>query len=100
MRFRRHLNLLFALLLPFLLPDCAHTQDATTPTQQRAAATTAQGRVYVRAARMFDPASGRITADAVVVVEGERIAQVGAGVAVPRGARIYDLGDVTLLPGL
>jgi imidazolonepropionase-like amidohydrolase len=101
MRFRRHFNLLFALLLPFLLPDCTNTQNASAPTRQRPAATpTTQGRVYVRAARMFDPASGRVIADAVVALDGERVAQVGAGLSVPQGARVYDLGDVTLLPGL
>ncbi|HKG13323.1 MAG TPA: amidohydrolase family protein [Pyrinomonadaceae bacterium] len=101
MRFRRHLNILLALLLPFLLPNCARTQDASATTQRRdAAATTTQTRVYVRAARMFDSNAGRVVADAVVVIEGERVAQVGAGLQIPQGARVYDLGDVTLLPGL
>jgi imidazolonepropionase-like amidohydrolase len=101
MRFRRHFNLLLALLLPFLLPDCANTQNASAPTQQRTATTsTTPGRVYVRAARMFDANAGRVIADAVVVLEGERITQVGAGLSIPQGARVYDLGDVTLLPGL
>ncbi|HYY99042.1 MAG TPA: amidohydrolase family protein, partial [Pyrinomonadaceae bacterium] len=57
-------------------------------------------RVYVRAARMFDPEGGRVLTDAVVAVEGGRVAQVGAALAIPQGARVYDLGDVTLLPGL
>lgn len=101
MRLRRNFILLLALLLPFLLPDCARTQNSTTSSQQHTAATPAtQGRVYVRAARMFDPESGRVTPNVVVVIEGERIAQVGASLAVPQGARVYDLGDVTLLPGL
>jgi imidazolonepropionase-like amidohydrolase len=101
MQFRRHFNLLLALLLPFLLPDCANTQNASAPPQQRAATTsTTQGRVYVRAARMFDANAGRVIADAVVVLEGERVAQVGAGISIPKDARVYDLGDVTLLPGL
>ena len=100
MRVARHLKLLLpALLLAFLLPNCARTQDAAAPTQQHATTTT-RGRVYVRAARMFDPNAGRVVADAVVVVEGERVAQVGAGIQIPQGARVYDLGDVTLLPGL
>ena len=99
MHVRRHFNLLLALLLPFLLPNCAHTQDASAPSP-KTVAQAAGGRVYVRAARMFDPASGHVVSDAVVVVEGERVAQVGAALAVPQGARVYDLGDVTLLPGL
>src|ERR1051325_5056803 len=97
---RRHFSLLLSLLLPFILPNCAHTQDAAPPAQQRNATTTNNGRVYVRAARMFDASAGRVTTDAVVVVEGERIVQVGANLSIPQGARVYDLGDVTLLPGL
>lgn len=54
----------------------------------------------IRAARLFDGKSDRIVSPAVVVVSGNRIAAVGAGAAVPAGAEILDLGDVTLLPGL
>ena len=57
----------------------------------------AQTRV-VRADRMLDVASGRIVLNAVVVVEGNRIARVGG--AVPPDAEVIDLGDVTLVPGL
>lgn len=98
MRLRRRFNILLALLVLFLTPNCARTQDAAAPTRQHA--TTTQGRVYVRAARMFDPNAGRVLAGAVVVVEGERVAQVGTGIQIPQGGRVYDLGDVTLLPGL
>ncbi len=57
----------------------------------------AQTRV-VRADRMLDVASGRIVPNAVVVVEGDRIARVGG--AVPPDAEVIDLGNVTLVPGL
>src|SRR5439155_20605647 len=33
-------------------------------------------------------------------VEAERIKEVGAGLAVPEGARVVDLGRATCLPGL
>jgi imidazolonepropionase-like amidohydrolase len=59
---------------------------------------TAAQTTVVRAERMLNVASGRIVADAVVVVEGDRIARVGGGV--PQGAEVIDLGDVTLVPGL
>src|SRR3712207_3626267 len=94
----RQLNLLLSLLLLLLTPGCARTQHA--PARQGAATTPDGALVYVRAARMFDPNSGRVVADAVVVIEGERVAQAGAAIQIPRGARVYDLGDVTLLPGL
>jgi imidazolonepropionase-like amidohydrolase len=35
-----------------------------------------------------------------VLVEGDRIAEVGSGVKRPAGAEVIDLGDRTLLPGL
>jgi imidazolonepropionase-like amidohydrolase len=55
--------------------------------------------VVVRAARMLDVESGRMLADAVVVVEGEWIAAVNPA-ELPEGAEVIDLGDRTLLPGL
>ena len=42
-----------------------------------------------------------VTADAVVVVDGDRITSVGTGnAAVPRGARVIDLRKYTGIPGL
>ena len=72
--------LLAALLFPVALP----AQDTTL--------------VAIRAARMLDVTSGRIMANALVLVHGERIVAVSPA-TVPAGARTLDLGDVTLLPG-
>lgn len=58
-----------------------------------------EGPVVVRAARLLDVEGGAIVSDAVVVVEGDRIASVNPD-ALPPGAETIDLGDVTLLPGL
>jgi imidazolonepropionase-like amidohydrolase len=54
----------------------------------------------IKAARLFDGRSDHWVRDGVVVVAGGKIQAVGAGVAVPAGAQVLDLGDVTLLPGL
>lgn len=58
--------------------------------------------VALRAARMIEVRSGSVVRDAVVVVEGERILAAGSrgSVVVPPGARVIELGDRTLLPGL
>src|SRR5256714_8454232 len=56
--------------------------------------------VAIRAARMFDARSGRMLANPVIVVRGERIAEAGAGVKVPAGATVIDLGSATVLPGM
>lgn len=61
----------------------------------------ASGPVTVlRAARMLDVRSGRLIAEAVVVIQGETIKAAGSGLALPKGARVIDLGEATLLPGL
>lgn len=55
----------------------------------------------IRAGRLI-VGDGRVIDRPVVVVQGELITAVGraGSVAVPKGARIIDLGDRTLLPGL
>jgi len=54
----------------------------------------------VKAAAMLDVVAGRIVENPVVLIEGEKITAVGPGLAIPRGAEVFDLGDVTILPGL
>jgi imidazolonepropionase-like amidohydrolase len=56
--------------------------------------------VVVRAARLFDGRSDRLVSPGVVVVQGNRILATGPSAAIPSGARVIDLGDATLLPGL
>jgi imidazolonepropionase-like amidohydrolase len=61
----------------------------------------AQGKevVALKAQRMFDGKSGKLVADAVVLVQGGRISAAGSKLAVPAGARVIDLGDATIVPG-
>ena len=56
----------------------------------------------VRAARLFDPKSGQMMSNQVVLIQGERITQVGpaASMSIPAGARVIDLSRATVLPGL
>jgi len=63
-------------------------------------ATPAGRRVAIRAAHLVDPASGQRTDDVVVLVDGDRVAQVGSRLPIPAGADTIDLGPATLLPGL
>jgi len=65
------------------------------------AAASAQPRSLVlHAARLVDVESGKTLAPGEVLVEGERIVEVGAAVRHPQGAETIDLGNRTLLPGL
>src|SRR6202521_2614145 len=62
--------------------------------------TEAAHSIVLHAARLLDIESGRILRPGEVLVQGERIAEVGTKVTRPAGAEIIDLGDSTLLPGL
>lgn len=55
--------------------------------------------VVLRAATVLDGRGGAMTS-VDIVVQGGRIVRVGPRGAVPAGARIVDLGDRTVLPGL
>ncbi len=59
-----------------------------------------QETVVLHAARMLDVAAGKIVSPGEVLVKGERIAAAGTTVEHPAGARVIDLGDVTLMPGM
>jgi imidazolonepropionase-like amidohydrolase len=54
----------------------------------------------VLAERLIDGTGAAPVEDVVVLIRGERIEAVGSGLAIPDGAEVIDLGDVTLLPGL
>ncbi|TBU94008.1 metal-dependent hydrolase family protein [Phytopseudomonas dryadis] len=56
--------------------------------------------IAVKAARLIDVHSGKWIEAPVVLIEGERIKAVGSRLAVPDGARLIDLGERSLLPGL
>ena len=54
----------------------------------------------IKAGRLLDGRGGEPVAPAMVRIVGEKIAEVGGNLAVPPGAKVIDLGDATLLPGL
>jgi imidazolonepropionase-like amidohydrolase len=56
--------------------------------------------VVLHAARLLDIETGQLLSPGEVLVQGERIAEVGSAVTHPTGAEMIDLGDSTLLPGL
>jgi imidazolonepropionase-like amidohydrolase len=68
----------------------APTRFVTPPTQV----------IAIRAGRLFDSRTGTLAANQVIVVRGDRISDVGAGVAVPAGAQLIDLSTATVLPGM
>jgi len=68
----------------------APTRFLTPPTQV----------IAIRAGRMFDSRAGTLLNNQVIVVRGDRIADVGSGVAIPPDARVIDLSSATVLPGM
>jgi imidazolonepropionase-like amidohydrolase len=56
--------------------------------------------IVLHAARLLDVKNGKMVKPGEVLVQGERIVEVGSTVKRPAGAEIMDLGDRTLLPGL
>ena len=61
-----------------------------------------QKAVVIHAGQLFDGKSDRLLSNQVIVIQGERIAEVGpaGSVKVPAGAEDIDLGTAAVLPGL
>jgi imidazolonepropionase-like amidohydrolase len=53
----------------------------------------------IRAGRLIDPETGTAAANQVILVEGDRIREVGSTVAIPQNAAVIDLSRLTLVPG-
>lgn len=60
----------------------------------------APAAIVLKPAAVLDTRSGQLTRGATVLVRGDRIEAVGASVTPPAGARVIELGGLTLLPGL
>jgi imidazolonepropionase-like amidohydrolase len=54
----------------------------------------------IRCGRLLNPVDGRLIANAVIIVRGDKIDAVGPDVRVPDGAKVIDLSNYTVLPGL
>lgn len=80
----------FGLVLSLFV--CAASLAQSTPAQTPT--------IVLHAARLLEIESGRIVAPGEVLVQGDRIVEVGASVKHPAGAQILDLGSTTLMPGL
>jgi imidazolonepropionase-like amidohydrolase len=84
--------LVLAVLISSTLASPAHAQQSQqTPPP-----------ILVKASRLLDPRTGNVLSPASVLIEGDKIKQVGSAsqIGVPAGAKIIDLGNATLLPGL
>jgi len=63
------------------------------------AAYAADQTIVLKAARLFDGKANTLVQNGVVIVQGDKIVDVGANLPAPEGAQVIDLGDSTLSPG-
>jgi imidazolonepropionase-like amidohydrolase len=56
--------------------------------------------VAIKAGRLIDPETGTAALRQIILIEGERIREVGPAVTIPAGATVIDLSTLTVLPGL
>jgi len=74
--------------------------DAVARTAARLTHTPAGGGIVITNARLFDPASMTTTPGTTIVIRGNRIESVGAGIAAPEGLERIDAQGRTVIPGL
>ncbi|MGA8088466.1 MAG: amidohydrolase family protein [Terracidiphilus sp.] len=82
-----HLRCLAASLLFAVVPVVVNAQQASAP-------------IVLHAARLLQVDTGAIVQPGEILVEGNLIRAVGTSVEHPTGAKIIDLGNTTLMPGL
>lgn len=54
----------------------------------------------IKCGRLVDVIKGQVVDDAVILIKGSDIISVGPNLPIPQGARVIDLGNATVLPGL
>jgi imidazolonepropionase-like amidohydrolase len=64
----------------------------------------AKESILIKAGKLIDVRNGRVLLNQAILIEGERIKEVGAAATVsahaPQNARVIDLSNATVLPGL
>ena len=53
----------------------------------------------MRAGRLVDPETGTTATNQIILVEGERIKEIGPNVIIPPGTDVIDLSRLTIVPG-
>jgi len=54
----------------------------------------------IKAGKIVDPATGTVTTDQIILVEGTDIKAVGSNVQIPAGAKVIDLSKQVVMPGM
>jgi len=56
--------------------------------------------IAIRAGNLIDPATGNVTRNQIILVQGGKISAVGAGLTIPADAQVVDLSNEWVMPGL
>ena len=80
-----------AVLVAILALSSARVDAQKAPTPAK--------RVAIRAGRLIDGKSDMPIADALILIEGDKIVRVTAGGSAPVGVDLIDLSSATVLPG-
>jgi imidazolonepropionase-like amidohydrolase len=70
------------------------------PDNAAASAASPAAVTAIRAGKFIDVETGRVLPNQIVLVRGTKIEAVGAAVNIPADAKVIDLSNMTLLPGL
>jgi len=87
----------------FLIVVCllgASSFGTSTKLAQQPEKVPAPKRVAIKAGRLLDVRSGSVSSGMVILIEGEKIIDVGKDLAIPSGFEILDLANSMVLPGL
>jgi len=85
---------------PMLAALALSTSPLLVSSNVAAQAPPASSPIVLHAARLLQVDTGNLLQPGEVLVEGDRIRAVASSVNHPQGARVIDLGNTTLLPGL
>jgi len=89
----KHISCLLMLYLG-LSPLMSNAQSGAAPTP------VAQPVTVIRAGKFIDVERGRELSNQIIVIRGTKIEAVGPNLTVPQGAKVIDMSNMTVLPGL
>lgn len=90
----------FSILATIAIPPAASAQEEASHTGFEHTYAPPDHPIVLHAARLLDIETGKIISPGEILVQGDKIAEVGSSVTHPADAQTIDLGDTTLMPGL
>ena len=54
----------------------------------------------IKTGKVVHPENGRVETNQIIIVEGQNIKAIGANVSIPKGAKVLDLSNKVVMPGM